>query len=745
MNANKQNTGVIGRTLIALALLAAFSAARAQDDLASLTQPSSSVSAGVSAASGDQSDRSIFGEFNGLRKNDTNLLLDIDYAKRDEKTGTWTIVRGRDLGLDTPELNFTMNRQGDWKFSADYEDIVKHSIRTINTGMLGVGTTTPTISVLATPGTGQDVNLELKRHRLGLNFDKWINPSLQLQVSFKNEDKDGARLWAKGFTCGSIYGGGTWNGTACTAAPTPSGQYAFLMVPEPVDSRTDQLEAKVNYSSGPLFVSAGYYGSFYKDHNGTVTPGGTMAANYYLLYSPTTPTAIDSGLAAVLGQPMALWPDNQAHELYVDGTYAFTQRVRSTFNLSYTRATQDESFASMGLTGAPAGVTSLGAVVDTTRAQFGVTAQPIRKLSVVADLRYEDRADKTPVEYYNYEPGKTPWTNSPISHRRLTGKLEGTYRLAMNLRGTLGADYESINRDLPVVTDELGGVTAVREKTQETSLRAGLRRTFSESFAGSINLVHSSRTGGDWYLASTKTTVSDAQLAATTTTGGALPIYLLDRKRDKARVTAEWTPSDRLSLQLVLEDGKDRFDAPIYTGAESADAKLYSLDASYAVSDNWMLTGYISRSDQTMQVNQPNTGDYRMALRDLNDTLGIGLTGKASSRLDLGANLACIYDRNIYDQSMGATASAANVAFLAASGGLPDVTFRETRVNLYGKYALDKRSSVRVDLVHQRDALDEWTWGNAGVPFNYADNTTVVLNPNQRVSLIMARYIYSFR
>jgi len=93
---------------------------------------------------------------------------------------------------------------------------------------------------------------------------------------------------------------------------------------------------------------------------------------------------------------------------------------------------------------------------------------------------------------------------------------------------------------------------------------------------------------------------------------------------------------------------------------------------------------------------------------------------------------------------MGPTASSGQ-AFLAASGGLPDVTFRETRLNLYGKYALDKRASVRVDLVHQRDALNEWTWGYAGVPFNYADNSTVTLNPNQRVSLIMARYIYSFR
>ncbi|MDA8109661.1 MAG: MtrB/PioB family outer membrane beta-barrel protein [Betaproteobacteria bacterium] len=94
---------------------------------------------------------------------------------------------------------------------------------------------------------------------------------------------------------------------------------------------------------------------------------------------------------------------------------------------------------------------------------------------------------------------------------------------------------------------------------------------------------------------------------------------------------------------------------------------------------------------------------------------------------------------------MGPTASAANVNFLALSGGLPDVTFRQTRLSLFGKYALDKNSAVRVDLIHQNDRLNEWTWGYAGVPFTYADNTTITLNPNQRVTVLMGRYIYTFR
>ncbi|MGH8746922.1 MAG: MtrB/PioB family decaheme-associated outer membrane protein, partial [Burkholderiales bacterium] len=448
------------------------------------------VSVGVATATGNQSDRTVFGEYNGLRKNGGNLMLDIDYARRDEKTGTWTIIRGRDLGLDTPELDFTIDRQGDWRVSADYEEIVKHDIRTINTGLAGAGTITPTVNLLSAPGAGQDLNLELKRKRLGLSVDKWVTPSIQVQISFKNEDKDGARLWGRGFACTSAAAPGCAGGSATSTG------WAVLMLPEPVDSRTDQLEAKLNYSAGRLFVSGGYYGSFYTDHNGTMTPSvpGTLS-NYAGGAYPLT-----AGLQGILSLPMALWPDNQAHQLYLDGTYALTQRLRSTFNLSYTHATQDQSFSSMGLTGAPAGVSSLGAVVDTTRVQFGLTARPTSKLSLVANLHYEDRADKTPVEYYNVEgAAPTAWTNSPLNNTKLSGKLEGTVQLPSSFRGTLGVDYQSIDRGLPVITDTLGGLTAVREKTEETSYRAELRRAFSDDFSGSIGAVHSQRTGSDWY------------------------------------------------------------------------------------------------------------------------------------------------------------------------------------------------------------------------------------------------------
>src|SRR6185436_8167729 len=99
---------------LAIALSIAFAApgaglaAEEDEDLAALTKPQSSVSVGLGLLSGTERDRSLFGQYNGLRKHDTNLLLELDYIKRNDETGTWTTIRGRNLGLDTPEMGITV-------------------------------------------------------------------------------------------------------------------------------------------------------------------------------------------------------------------------------------------------------------------------------------------------------------------------------------------------------------------------------------------------------------------------------------------------------------------------------------------------------------------------------------------------------------------------------------------------------------------------------------------------------------
>ena len=89
-----------------------------------------------------------------------------------------------------------------------------------------------------------------------------------------------------------------------------------------------------------------------------------------------------------------------------------------------------------------------------------------------------------------------------------------------------------------------------------------------------------------------------------------------------------------------------------------------------------------------------------------------------------------------------ALTDAADATLLAASGGLPDIVWRQANLTLYGRYELDKRSTVRLDLLHQRSTWTDWAWAANGVPFRYSDGTTVGQLPRQRVTFIGLSYIH---
>lgn len=747
MNTHNKQHASFSRKLIALAVLMALNTAYAaeSDEIMQLIKPESSVSVGLGVVTGDSADRAQFGLYNGMREKSVYGLFDFDYLYRDDATGTWTSFQGHNLGLESHEANFSQQKQGDWKYFIDYSNLVRHNPYTINTAELNAGTTAPTVVLLATPGTGANLETKITRERIGLGVDKWIMPSLQLEVNFKNEDKDGARLFGKGFNCSNNTAGTSTSGSGALAAGVclPAAgvsQWALLMLPEPINSNTKQLEVKLNFVGDKLNINAGYYGSLFTNSYNTLnlTVPGT-------LNNPQgTPTALLPDLQAILGLPTALPPDNQAHQLYVAGNYAFTQSTKATFKYSYTHATQNEDFASAGLTGAPAGVTNLGGVLDTTLAQVGVTTHPMPRLSVLANLRYEDKKDKTPIEVYNIE-GATTFTNSPGSLKKMVGKVEASYRLPDNYRATLGVDFESKDRSLPISTTQVAGLSALREKTEETGYRAELRRAMSETLSGSISYSSSKRSGSDWYSLASATygqILPDSTMVAASANTN-FPSMLVDRQRDKWKLMADWTPTEAVSLQFLVEDGKDKNTSAGIKGWRDTGVTLYSLDAALTLSERWKLTGYASHGDQTLHINHSN--GYVADLNNLNDTIGIGFIGKPSGKIELGMNLMYANDTNRYGQSLNPALSAANLTALATTGGLPDVVFRQTTLRLYSLFTLEKNSALRLDLIHQRTKLDEWTWGYNGVPFAYSDNTTISQQTEQNVTFLGVTYIYKWQ
>jgi MtrB/PioB family decaheme-associated outer membrane protein len=652
-------------------------------------------------------------------------------------------LEGRNLGLDNRELGYSYRRLGDLKFNVDYSEITRHDPRTINTSLVGAGTTTPTVSLLATPKTGQDLNLELKRKSIGLLVEKQLG-SYQLEVSFKNETKEGARFWGRGFACSAA---NVTAGVCSTAAPA-----AILMLPEPVNSTIRQLDLKLNYSGEKLRMSGGYYGSFYTNSNGSLRPsisGGLGNQN-------GGANAADAGLSAYLATPMALWADNQAHQLFLAGNYAITPKTRMTFKYAYTKATQNESFAGMGLTGAPVGRSDLGGEIDTTKAQLGISARPLEKLHVHGDLGYVAKKNKTPLAYYNVFGSTVPntFTNGNQSSEKYDAKLEANYRLPLNVHliGGMQIEHEDYGTFTP--TEVAGGISGLRQKMEENSFRVELRKSMSETFTGAVSYVSSRRKGNSPWLkprSLPSTGVFEASPDCQSVGANAcifnrtaiFPFIYMDRERDKVRLTGNWMPTEKWSFQMFWDDGTDRFHGPTSHGMRVAQMGNYVLDVGYAMSDAWKLNAYASYGKQSRDSGH-STG-YDAVVTDRAVSLGAGIAGKATGRLQVGADLLWIEDKLIYFQTADALASAANNTLLNNTGGLPDVTYKLLQLKMYGEYALQKNAYLRLDLIHYRSFFNEWTYNFRGTPYLYSDNTTLGAKERQIVTFIGASYVHKFK
>lgn len=720
-------------SVLALALVAAFGPAWSQ------TAPAfeGSASVGLGLVSGDREDRSQYDQYNGI-KPDSNAfgIFGADYYRRDDDKGTVVEFQAVDLLNRNRELGLRWKKPGDWKLGASYSELTRNETAFANTGLIGAGSSSPQVVALpGGPGTGSDYDFKTRRSALGFDFSKVISSRVQFDASVKSEKKEGSRLWGIGMTCPTPIAPG------CRGTNAAEVGWAVLMLPEPVDANHSQVEGRVTYAGERLSLSGGYYGSFYRNDHGSLNPAVPGA-----LYNTVgTLLPLSTGFQPILNNRVALAPDNQAHQVDVTGTYGFSATTRLNFKLAYSQATQDQDFASAGFTGAPAGVTDLGGKMTTSLAQVGITARPMPRLGLSGSLKYQKRDDKTPIALYNVE-GSATYTNRQLPRTDVVAKGQASYEITSDWRGTVGVEYHSIDRGTFTPTSAVAGITALRQDTEEVGVRAELRRRMSENLSGAISLESTSRDGSNWLLDNSGrgvTEVTDATAAGLAYSNGIFMPTLADRRRNKIKVSADWQPNDKLALQAAGEIGRDKFSSPSAYGLRESSMNSLSLDATYAINDKWNLNGFWSFAQQELDQARPDAA--YMAFDNTAMTLGVGFTGKPMANLEVGGNLSFMDDRSEYAQTLDASAGGEAAALLAATGGLPDTVFRQTTLKLWARYTLDKVSSVRLDLAHQRTKWTDWAWGYNGVPFVYSDGTTIVRQPNQNATFIGVTYTRRFQ
>ncbi|MCX7145672.1 MAG: MtrB/PioB family outer membrane beta-barrel protein, partial [Sulfuritalea sp.] len=566
----------------------------------------------------------------------------------------------------------------------------------------------------------------------------------------RTEQKKGARMFGRVARTSGDMAVSTTNNVA-----NANGNWAILMTPEPISSKTNIFEGKLSFNRDHLAMTAGYHGSFYINDFGSLTPVVTSPLNRGALWSGVAGGA--ATIAQMASSAIALPPDNQAHQLYLSGTYAYSTATRFNFKVAYTHATQKESFTSMGLTPSATAPGNLGGIVNTTLAQAGMSSRVTKDLTVNASLRYENRADKTPVSVYNTNGvagnalnNTTNWPSG--SQNRTTAKLDGIYRLPDGYTAVLGGDWERKRSPLPVANTALfANQVLFRQQMDEYGVRGELRKALATTVNGSLGAEYKKRRGtGDWTTTTGNTALTPPNAPLGIDEGLAnrvLPDMYMDRDRTKLKGTVDWAPVDRLDLQAVFEHSQDyyrrRFElltaaVPVIPGARDIYVDSLTLDGAYTVTDNWKVSSYWTLSKYRWQVNKAALFDDT---RNTNNIFGLGVKGKLTGQIDVGADLVANWETGTY-KNVGT----APIAGFGATPGnyLPDTHTAMVSAKFFANYAVDKSSDVRLDLIYQRFNTDDWQWGYNGVPFLYHDNTTVSQNQSQKALFVGARYIYKF-
>lgn len=711
------------RTAIFVALSAIFpaTAVHADDDVEALTNPNA-IEAALKLPFIDKINP-LYRQYNGINHQGLNGNLDLNVVNRNDE-GSWFKLRAENLGLSTQEFGVSYERQGDWAVGLEYNQIPRYAPYQVSTAVSGIGGNNLTQKSYANSDFSNGVlrnpnlfetTLKTEREITSLTASKYLLDGLKLSLSFKNEDKTGVRM-------------NGMRGSAGTG--TPNLYSGLLFAPEPIDQNHQQYEATLDYSTRNYQLSAGYYGSVFTNRFS------------YLNVVGGTNTAVSAS-----STPVALAPDNTFHQLFVNGAYNFSADTRANIKVAYSEGRQTDGFINgSGLTlpsgswATQAGIGSnLDAKVQTTEVFGSLSSKITRDLKLLASWRYEDKQDKTPVRLF-YTSGGTNYYNNPESHQANWGKLEADYRLAAGYGLTAGVDYRSKK-----------SLEWERKEVEEVTYRAALRKTMSETVNGTLALSHAERTGSDW-------------------NGGSAPliypVFMSDRKRDKVRGMLDWTAAENLSLQFAYEAYFDDYDKSSY-GLDKGQGQVFSLDGSYALSDNWKLNAWYSRqhgenqqtsygsactSDTTAcagatgsSANSTNKFVWNANLKQDGDQFGFGLNGRIQ-KLEIGASYSYVQDQNkqeiglpsSFTKTVGATTSATTL--MAGSGVLPDTKYIQNTFRLFGIYPLSKDTRLRLDYIYDLRKMDDYTWKN----WVYADGTRVFVKPDQTTQILGLSLIQPF-
>lgn len=792
---------------IGLSVPLAVQAEESADDLRSLTTPDSQVEIGIGHVDNGSYKFGDYGR--GMQRSGGFLIGNAKTSMRGDNNANYLDLVARNLGLDSRSVSIKGGEQGNYGLSFEYDELMKlhsDSYMTPYTGMGSARLTAPAGwagTIDATPGGAinppvaattvttammsalaanmKQFNVSTKRKATGLGVSKQLDGGWDVAFNYKREDKDGTKLTGIPLQIG---GGGT-RGAA--------------LAPEPINYSTDLYDVTARYADEKLQAQVSYHASLFKNSNQSLT--------FDNLYYNALSTIGGSTLTGRLGQMpdnefhqlSASGGYTISKETRLTGNLSFGRMTQNEAFLPYiTSAALVATAPTVPYVLGALPVSSLNGKIDTTHADIKLHTKLTHEAALTAGYKYDDRHNRTPVNQYFYLPADnnsaTSYTNTAASsNRRTNTPLSKTqqmlyadldYELSKATKLKFGYDYDKITHTYEPTSGD-----------HEHTLKAEVKHSFSDTASGGLAYAYSDRNADAYngslplystyqigYLASLcvapNTFVNPLTGAAVACTGAASAtatantpfldtpalekFFLTDRKRDKLRAYANVSPSEKLDLQFGASYYKEKYpNAEAGFGLAKATGWSANVDANWAATEavNGLFfasfedystdqNGHNGASSATVPVittldRQNNTVAFdpltgTTVRTDRSLTMGLGFNVKQNDSLDWGANFT-------HANTVGSTSFKNIGARLTTIFPVPDAVSRLNRLELFGKYKVQKDLTLNVKYAYEDYSSTDWAWDGQG----YTSSTTFIgsgqTSPDYRVNVIGASLIYSFK
>jgi hypothetical protein len=235
----------------------------------------------------------------------------------------------------------------------------------------------------------QSVRLSTRRDKQDYGATYELSTRWNVSVGMQREDKHGIK------PLGVVNSGnGGYAGENAT------------IIPEVIDTTTDQYHASLNFKGEQAYGTVAYYGSMFDNHAKSMTLQNPYAVG---TYNGVTQNAYGNSSATISEEPNSTF-----NQFRLGGGYHFTPTLKLVADAAYGRNEQNDSFVldpSMFATptGAAGAATNNGASVPTNSANalvvtksldLKLSARPISKLNLDAAYKFDERDNQTPIHTF---------------------------------------------------------------------------------------------------------------------------------------------------------------------------------------------------------------------------------------------------------------------------------------------------------------------------------------------------------